>query len=91
MQTMTISATKARNDFFNIFSAVYSGIEVFVEKDKKQMIKMIPVTIPNSYDAKMDRLAKAMNKTHGILKKFDLDKSPFRGRKSIEWLGKWDQ
>lgn len=91
MQTITISATKARQDFFNIFNKVFAGTEVLVMKDGKQIIRMSPMEVSDGWVSKRKKLLKSLAKTHGTVKEINLEDSPLRGKKSVEWLGKWDK
>lgn len=91
MQTIKVSATKARQEFFDIFNKVFAGTEVLVEKDGKQTIRMVPMVAPEDGVAKRKKLLMSLAKTHGAVKDFKLEDNPLRGKKSIKWLGQWDK
>jgi hypothetical protein len=91
MQTITVSATKARQDFFNIFNKVFAGTEVLVKKDGKQTIRMSPMVISDGFITKRKKLLKSLAQTHGAVKDFKIEDNPLRGKKSIQWLGQWDK
>lgn len=82
MQTQIISATKARNDFFNILDWVSMGNKVLVKKDGGDAITMSSSKIGSN----LAGLQKAMVACHGILKDFDLSQSPLRGAKAKKWM-----
>ena len=84
MTTIKVSATHARNNFFELLDQVALGSQVLVEKNNKP----VAVIVPKKDRVDWKGLKKAMKEAHGILKDFDLSKSPLRGKKSKEWLSK---
>ena len=84
MQTIRVSATHARNNFFELLEKVALGNQVLVEKDNKP----IAVIVPRRTKVDWKGLKKTMDEAHGILKDFDLSKSPLRGKKSKTWLSR---
>ena len=90
MQTIKVSATKARNDFFNLFNLVLSGTEVLVEKDKKHTIKMTSVVDEESWAKKRKRVLKVLEEVRGSWKDVDF-KSPLRGKWALRRFGNWDK
>jgi len=86
MQTITVSATKARNDFFSVLAWVSSGKRVMIEKDRKPVANIISVTD----GANNKGLMKALNKASAgfVYSKTD---NPLRKSGSSNFLGKWDK
>ena len=84
MQTIKVSATKARNDFFNLFNVVFSGTEVFVEKDKRQIIKMVPIV----KDTRNSGLLKALDLASSEFS-YSKANNPLRRKGAADFLGKW--
>jgi len=85
MNTIKISATHARNNFFEVLGWVESGKNVIVEKDKKEIAVIIP---KKTQKTDLKGLKKLMSELHGVEKDFDLSKSPLRGKRSKKWLEK---
>jgi prevent-host-death family protein len=84
MQTITWSATKARNKFFDLLNYVASGRQVIIEKDKKEIALITPI----KKGTDLVGLKKAMDALDGVAKDFDLSKSPLRGKASKKWFAK---
>ena len=82
MQTITWSATKARNEFFDLLTQVAMGQSFIVEKDKKEVALVTPI----KKGTDLVGLKKAMDALHGVAKDFDLSKSPLRSKKARAWL-----
>lgn len=87
MNTITISATAARNKFFTLLDQVALGTEVIIEKDKKVVAILKPKTTKTDWVA----LKKASKAVHGIWK--DQDPSDLPQRRKSDWsrIGKWDK
>lgn len=86
MQTITMSATKARNQFFDILSWVAMGKTIMIEKDKKLIANITPIS--------------KVNRNKGLLKALDSASvgfvyskadNPLRRKGSSRFLGKWDK
>ena len=84
MQTITISATKARNQFFDILTWVSMGKTVMIEKDKKLIANITPIS--------------KVNRNKGLLKALDLasvgfiynkEDNPLRKKGADKFLGKF--
>ena len=90
MQTITISATKARNNFFELLTSVSRGDKYIVEKDKNQIARIVPISDLEDWNKKKVRMLKVFTEANGILKgeKFT---SQLRGKKARAWLGRWDK
>lgn len=84
MQTVTWSATKARNEFFDLLTQVAMGQSFVVEKDRKEIALVTPIRRGTD----LVGLKKAMDALDGVAKDFDLSKSPLRGRASKKWFAK---
>lgn len=87
MNTLKVSATKARNNFFDLLNQVTMGVEVVIEKDNKE------VAIISSKKMKTDLkgLLKASRRARGILKDYDPEDHPLRRKGATNFLGKWDK
>lgn len=84
MQTITWSATKARNEFFDLLTQVAMGQSFIVERDKEEIALVTPI----KKGTDLVGLKKAMDALHGVAKDFDLSKSPLRGKASKRWFEK---
>lgn len=82
MQTQTISATKARQEFFDLLTQVAMGQSFIVEKDRKKVALVTPI----KKGTDLIGLKRAMDALHGVAKDFDLNKSPLRNKKAKSWL-----
>lgn len=84
MATLKVSATKARNNFFELLNLVSGGTKVIVEKDAKE----IAVIMPKETGTDLVGLKKAMADLHGAIPSFI---SPLRNSGSKKFLGEWDK
>ena len=82
MQTITWSATKARNEFFDLLTQVAMGQSFIVERDKKEVALVTPI----KKGTDLVGLKKAMDALHGVAKDFDLRESPLRNKRARAWL-----
>lgn len=89
MNTIRVSATSARNNFFELLNQVASGTEVIIEKDKRE----VAVLVAKKPKLDLAALRKATKETHGILKnyKFDPEDNPLRRKGAADFLGRWDK
>lgn len=88
MNTIRVSATSARNNFFELLNKVASGVEVIIEKDSKE----VALISPKKQTVDWAALKRASQATHGILKDYDPKRdNPFYGKKAWPNLGKWDK
>lgn len=88
MNTIRVSATSARNNFFELLNKVASGTQVIIERDSKE----VAVLSPKKQTVDWIALKKASQATHGILKDYDPKRdNPFYGKKAWPNLGKWDR
>lgn len=87
MNTLRVSATKARNNFFELLNQVAAGKSVIIERDSKE------VAIISQKSAEFDwvHLKKISKRTKGILKNYDPDDNPLRRKGAADFLGKWDR
>lgn len=81
-----MSATKVRNEFFDVLTWVSMGKTIMIEKDKKLIANITPIS--------------KTNRNKGLLKALDaasLDfvynksDNPLRKKGSNSFLGKWDK
>lgn len=84
MQTMTVSATKARNNFFDILTWVSRGQTVMVKKDNKFIANIVPI----ASDISNKGLMKALNKA-SLNFTYSKRDNPLRKKGSAQFLGKW--
>ena len=64
MNITTLSATQARNKWFELLNTVYfKGHSVIIKKNNMPMIKLVPLKEPNLTSAK-----EIIEKTYGFLK-----------------------
>lgn len=88
MNTIRLSATSARNKFFELLNQVALGTEVIIEKDKKE----VAVIAPRKTKMDWDGLLRASKAAHGILKDYSIEEiSPLRKKGAWKRLGKWDK
>jgi len=89
MQTITISATKARQEFFDLLMQVAIGNSFVVKKDNQEVALVSPI----KRGTDLVGLKKAMDALHGVAKDFDLSKSLLRDKRAKAWLrrirGQW--
>lgn len=76
-----VSATHARNNFFEILNQVAAGVSVAVEKDNKEVAVIVP-----SHEGEFDWLSfkRALIGTRGLLGVSFT--SPLRGKKAGMWM-----
>ncbi len=87
MSTIRVSATKARNNFFELLNQVAMGMEVVIEKDKKEVALLSPKN--KAFDR--EGLLKASRKIKGIWKDYDPEDNPLRRKGATDFLGRWDK
>lgn len=87
MSTIRISATSARNNFFELLNKVAAGTEVIIEKDSKE----VAVLSPKRYKLDKAALLKASKKVRGIWKDYDPEDNPLRRKGAADFLGRWDK
>ena len=87
MNTLTVSATHARNNFFELLNLVISGKSIVVRKDTKEVAELIPRKKNTDWQA----LLQASAASHGILKKMSMKDSPLRRPGAWRSLGTWDK
>lgn len=87
MQIIRVSATKARNEFFEILNLVSTGTEVIVEKDKKTIARITPEVSQKNKNKGLLRALKAAS-VGFIYSKKD---NPLRRPGSADFLGKWER
>jgi prevent-host-death family protein len=84
MNTIRVSATKARNNFFQLLDQVAAGKEVIIEKDKKEVARLQPAKKQINWK----RLLAASEKVHGIWKDepYDPEDNPLRRKGAKDFL-----
>lgn len=87
MNTLRVSATKARNNFFTLLDQVAQGKHVIVEKDKKE----VAIISPKRRGTDMEGLLKASRAAWGILKDYNPEDNPLRRKGAKKFLGRVDR
>ena len=87
MNTIRMSATSARNNFFELLNQVALGTQVIIERDSKEVALMSPKKQTVNWVA----LKKASKTIHGIWKDYDQEDNPLRRKNAWPSLGKWDR
>jgi len=87
MNTIRLSATSARNNFFELLNKVALGTEVIIEKDNKEIALLVPKTTKTDWDG----LLRASKKVRGIMKDYDTEDNPLRRKGASDFLGQWDK
>lgn len=85
MQTITVSATKARNDFFNILNYVAEGKSVAIHKDNVLVANIVPIT--NKFNRNKG-LLKALKKA-SVGFAYSQEDNPLRKKGATSFLGKF--
>lgn len=89
MPIIRLSATKARNNFFELLNQVAAGTQVIIERDNKE------VAVLSSQKTQMNwrEFKKAAEKARGILgnTKINLIDNPLRRPGATDFLGTWDK
>lgn len=88
MNTIRLSATSARNGFFELLNQVALGTQVIIEKDNKEIAILSPKTTKTDWKG----LLNASKKVRGILKGYSIgEDNPLRRKGASDFLGKWDE
>lgn len=88
MNTIRMSATSARNNFFELLNQVSLGTQVIIERDLKEVAVLTPKKQKTDWVA-FRRAAKA---AHGILKDYSIDEIvPVRKANAWKGFGDWDK
>ncbi len=87
MSTIRVSATSARNNFFELLNQVALGTQVIIERDAKE----VAMLSPKRYKLDKAALLKASKKVHGIWKDYDPEDNPLRRKGAADFLGRWDK
>ena len=91
-QTIRMSATKARNNFFDLLNQVALGISVVIEKDKKVVAELRQ---PMKVISQVERLNKVMKEVAGTFPKdaYKGNDNIFRNARARKYMrekfGKW--
>ena len=88
MNTIRVSATSARNNFFELLNQVASGTQVIIERDSKE----VAILSPKNKTFDRAGLLKASRKIRGIFKDYNIESdNPLRRKNAWPSLGKWDK
>lgn len=86
MNTIKVSATSARNKFFELLNQVALGSQVIIERDNKEIAVLIPKVVKTDWK----RLHLAVKEAKGILKDKPLEEiAPARAKGAWGNFGKW--
>jgi prevent-host-death family protein len=87
MNTIRVSATAARNRFFELLDKVAAGAEVIIEKDRKE----VAVMGPKKSKSNLEAVRKASERVHGLLKEYTVEEiAPTRKKGAWGNFGQWD-
>ena len=84
---MRVSATHARNNFFELLNLVAAGGEVMIEKDGKEVVAMVS----RKKGTDIVGLTRALEKCQKYFKNWSLGDSPLRKPGVAAFLGRWDR
>lgn len=88
MSTIRVSATSARNNFFELLNQVTAGTQVIIERDSKE----VALLAPKKQKINWVEFRKAAKAAKGILKDYNPKRdNPFRRKGAWPLLGKWDE
>lgn len=87
MNTIRLSATSARNNFFNLLNQVALGTKVIIEKDNKEVALLVSKATKTDWQG----LLKASQKVKGIFKDYKSQDNPLRRNGASDFLGQWDK
>lgn len=87
MTTIKVSATSARNKFFELLDQVALGMQVIIEKDSRE----VAILSPKKKKTDWERLMKATKESAGIIKDYSLNDNPLRRIGAGDFLGRWDK
>lgn len=87
MNTIKVSATHARNNFFEILDQVSAGRTMIIEKDKKIVAKLVPYSLEKGKNKGLMKALREAAKGFAYNKKND----PLRRKGAANFLGRWDK
>lgn len=88
VSTIRVSATSARNNFFELLNQVAAGTQVVIEKDKKE----VALISPTEKGTDLKGLMEASKRARGIFKDYDVERdNPLRRKGAADFLGRWDR
>ncbi|MBI2196842.1 type II toxin-antitoxin system prevent-host-death family antitoxin [Candidatus Daviesbacteria bacterium] len=87
MSTIRVSATAARNRFFELLNQVAMGTQVIIERDAKE----VAVMSPKKQKINWVEFRKASEAVRGIWKDYDEKDNPLRRPGAWPTMGKWDK
>ncbi len=87
MNTIRVSATHARNNFFELLDQVAAGRSLIIEKDKMAIAQLIPHVIEKR---KNKGLLKALDKAAKGFR-YSTKDNPLRRSGAKNFLGNWDK
>lgn len=89
MNTIRLSATAARNRFFQLLDQISQGTtEVIIERDKKE----VAVLSPKKTQTDWEGLLKASKKVHGIFRGLSIEEiNPLSKKDAWKGFGEWDK
>lgn len=89
MTSLSVSATYARNNFFELLDKVSSGlVDVVIKKDNKEVAFFLPI---KKGGTNINALTKAVDDLKPYFKNYKLSDSPLRRPGASDFLGRWDK
>lgn len=87
MNTIKVSATSARNRFFELLNQVAQGTQVVIEKDHKE----VAILSPRQVKTDLKKLIKDSKEVRRIFKNYNAEDNPLRKKDATLFLGRWDK
>jgi prevent-host-death family protein len=88
MSTLRLSATSARNKFFELLNQVALGNQVIIERDNKEVAILSPKTTKVDWKA----LREALKEAKGILSEYSPEEiAPAKAGSAWGNFGNWDK
>lgn len=86
MNTIRVSATSARNKFFELLNKVALGAQVIIERDNKEVAVLSPKISKTDWKG----LTKASKLVHGVFKDYSPDEiAPALKKDAWKKFGQW--
>jgi antitoxin (DNA-binding transcriptional repressor) of toxin-antitoxin stability system len=88
MNSLSVSATYARNNFFELLDKVSAGlIDVVIKKDNREVAVF---SKKNTHNAHIANMTKALDSLVDVIDADELANNPLRKLEAASFLGKWD-
>ena len=90
MNTITVSATKFRNELFSILDQVALGMFYKIKKDGVVVAEVKPISDKLSWEERKKELLRVAKETKGAWKNVKWE-SPLRTKWAMSRFGNWDK